>query len=73
MTSDPLDTTDYEVPTDPAAVASALRDMADGDEDYLGRLLMVAALHVDAFSRSYAASDAGHLAEARRLARVGAR
>lgn len=68
MASNPLDTCDYEVPLAPLEVALALREMADGESDYLGRLLMVAAHHVEAFAGTREATDPTHLAEARRIA-----
>jgi phytoene dehydrogenase-like protein len=38
---------DRTVPTDRADIARALRELADGDHDYLGRLLRAAAREID--------------------------
>ena len=74
MNRDPLGTTDWEVPTRPPEVVAALRDMADGDDDYTGRLLMVAALYVEAFSKIPEAVNAARLLEeAERMAHQGDR
>lgn len=70
MSNDPLDTTGYTVPTDPSEVAEALREMADGEGDYLGKLLMVAAHHIDAFSKEPSSRSTHHLAEAKKLAEI---
>ena len=38
---------DRTVPTDRADIARALRELADGDHDYLGRLLRAAAREIE--------------------------
>lgn len=68
MGHDPLDTTGYKVPSDPLAVADALRHMADGEGDYLGRLLMVAAHHIELFAKHPSSRSSDHLNGARALA-----
>jgi hypothetical protein len=42
--------------------------MADGESDYLGRLLMVAAHHIDAFASHKSCTDSNHLAAASKIA-----
>jgi len=71
MSTNPLDTTDYKVPSDPADVAIALREMADGEDDYLGRLLKVAAHHLVLFAAMPAAKDRKHLQTAKKIATQG--
>jgi len=68
MSTNPLDTSDHYVPHEPREVAAALRDMADGESDYLGRLLMVAAHHIDAFASHKSCTDSNHLAAASKIA-----
>lgn len=68
MSNDPLDTSDLGVPTDPREVAQALREVADSEGDYLGRLLMVAACHIEAFSKCDASQSPELLKEAMAVA-----
>lgn len=70
VSNDPLDTTDYRVPTDPSEVAQALREMADGEDDYLGRLLMVAAHHIEAFANEPSSRSSHHLDGAKKLGKI---